>query len=115
VYDSVRWIVNDVERSGRGVHKNTIPALVLKDRGVQRRAWIRNIGGQTQIRIFFFSRALAALTGPWSLLQFRNHFFYTDGRTPWTSDQPVARSLPIHRTTQTLNKRIHRHPCLEWD
>jgi hypothetical protein len=29
---------------------------------------------------------------------------YTVGRTPWTSDQPVARPLPIHRTTQTQNK-----------
>jgi hypothetical protein len=28
-------------------------------------------------------------------------FFYTDGRTPWTSDQPVARPLPAHRTAQT--------------
>jgi hypothetical protein len=25
--------------------------------------------------------------------------------TPWTRDQPVARPLPIHRTTQTRNKR----------
>jgi hypothetical protein len=42
--------------------------------------------------------------GPWPLLQFRN-LFYTDGRTPWTGDQPVARPLPTHRTTQTQNKR----------
>jgi hypothetical protein len=27
------------------------------------------------------------------------------GRTPWPSDQPVARPLPTHRTTQTRNKR----------
>jgi hypothetical protein len=26
---------------------------------------------------------------------------FTDGRTPWTSDQPITRPLPIHRTTQT--------------
>jgi hypothetical protein len=30
---------------------------------------------------------------------------YTDGRTPWTGDQPIARPLPTHRTTQTQNKR----------
>jgi hypothetical protein len=30
---------------------------------------------------------------------------YTVGRTPWTGDQPVARPLPAHRTTQTQNKR----------
>jgi hypothetical protein len=41
-------------------------------------------------------------------------FFYTDSRTPWTRDQPIARPLPTHRTTQTQNKRTHRHPCLEW-
>jgi hypothetical protein len=30
---------------------------------------------------------------------------YTVGRTPWARDQPVARSLPTQRTTQTQNKR----------
>jgi hypothetical protein len=33
--------------------------------------------------------------------------FYTDGRTPRTSDQPVARPQPTHRITQTQNKRTH--------
>jgi hypothetical protein len=45
---------------------------------------------------------------PWALasaFQFHNHF--TDGGTPWASDQLVARPLPKHRTTQTQNKRIH--------
>jgi hypothetical protein len=31
------------------------------------------------------------------------------------SNKPVARLLSIHRTTQTQNNRIHRHPCLEGD
>jgi hypothetical protein len=52
--------------------------------------------------------------GSWPLLQFRN-LFYTIGRSPWTSDQPVPRPLPAHRTTQTQNKRTHRHPCFQWD
>jgi hypothetical protein len=30
---------------------------------------------------------------------------YKADRTPWTGDQPVVRSLPNHRTTQTQNKR----------
>jgi hypothetical protein len=30
---------------------------------------------------------------------------YTVGRTPWTGDQPLARPLSAHRTTQTQNKR----------
>jgi hypothetical protein len=41
--------------------------------------------------------------GPWPLLQFLN--LYIDVRTPWMGDQPVARLLPTHRTTQTQNKR----------
>jgi hypothetical protein len=55
--------------------------------------------------IFFFNgpsspfRAQASYSVPWS--------FFTVGRTPWTSDQLVARPLPKHRTTQTQNKRIH--------
>jgi hypothetical protein len=39
--------------------------------------------------------ALQPFVGPWFLM------FYTINRTPWTSDQPVARPLPTHRTTQT--------------
>jgi hypothetical protein len=54
-----------------------------------------------------FTMALPAHSGPWPLIQFLNHF-YTDGKTPWTSDEPVTRPLPKHRTTQTQNKRIHK-------
>jgi hypothetical protein len=36
---------------------------------------------------------------------FRFSIPYTVGRTPWTEDQPVARPLPAHITTQTQNKR----------
>jgi hypothetical protein len=47
------------------------------------------------IYIYIFSLALQP---PWALasdFQFRDHF--TDGRTPWTSDQLIARPLPKHR------------------
>jgi hypothetical protein len=37
-------------------------------------------------------------------LFFSFNLFYTDVRTPWTGDKPVARPLPTHRTTQTQNK-----------
>jgi hypothetical protein len=37
--------------------------------------------------------------GPWQLFPFPN--LYTVGRTPWTSDQPVARPLATNRKTQT--------------
>jgi hypothetical protein len=56
------------------------------------------------------SMAPQLFVGPWPLLQFRN-LFYTVDRTPWTSDQPVARPLPTHRAKQIQNKRTHRHPC----
>jgi hypothetical protein len=46
------------------------------------------------------STALVEL-GP--LFQFVN--LYTVGRILWTGDQPVERPLPIHRTTETQNKR----------
>jgi hypothetical protein len=46
---------------------------------------------------------------PYSPLELGRYFsfliLYTAGRTPWTSDQPVAMQLPKHRTTQTQNKR----------
>jgi hypothetical protein len=34
---------------------------------------------------------------------------YTVNRTPWTGDQPVARSVPTNRI------KARRHSCLEWD
>jgi hypothetical protein len=44
----------------------------------------------------------------YSPLDLRSFFsfliLYTVGRTPWTGDQTVARSLLTHRTTQTQNK-----------
>jgi hypothetical protein len=52
---------------------------------------------------------LLPLQPPWALafdfFQFHDHF--TDGRTPWTSAQSVARPLPKQSTTQTQNKHIH--------
>jgi hypothetical protein len=51
----------------------------------------------------------------WGLASYSvTFFFYTDGRTPWTGDQPFARPLLAHRT-QAQNKRRQKLPCLEWD
>jgi hypothetical protein len=52
---------------------------------------------------FFFIGSTASLSPG---LCFSFHF--TDDRTPRTSDQPVARPLPIHRITQTQNKYKHK-------
>jgi hypothetical protein len=38
--------------------------------------------------------------------------FYTDGRTSWMSDKPVARPLPVHRTTQT--EYIYTQTSMPW-
>jgi hypothetical protein len=49
------------------------------------------------------SMALQPFVRIWPVFQFRN-LSYTDGGALWTSDQPVTRPLPTHRTTQTQNK-----------
>jgi hypothetical protein len=62
------------------------------------------------------------------LLDFGRFFsfliLYTVGRTPWRGDQPVARPLRTHRTTQTQYKRTqtsmpwvgfeHNIPAFGW-
>jgi hypothetical protein len=53
--------------------------------------------------ILFYYGSTALFVGPWPLFQFLD--LHTVSRTPWTGDQPVARPLPTHRTTQTQNKR----------
>jgi hypothetical protein len=55
-----------------------------------------------------FFKWLIALTGGPGLFFSSVIILYTDGRIPWTSNKPVARPLPIHGTTQTQVKRIHR-------
>jgi hypothetical protein len=50
---------------------------------------------------------LQHFVGSWPLLKFRN-LFYTVGRTPWTSDQPVARPLlKQHKHTIKAHTDIH--------
>jgi hypothetical protein len=48
--------------------------------------------------------ALAAISVSWSL--------YTVGRTPWTGDQPVARTLHAHRTA--YKHRISTQTSMPW-
>jgi hypothetical protein len=60
--------------------------------------------------LFFFLFAPIWELAP--LLEHRADFSvswsFTDGRTPWTGDQLVARPLPKYRTTQT-QKNAHTH------
>jgi hypothetical protein len=58
---------------------------------------------RTKTQNIYLSMALQPFVAPWPLFQVLD--LYTVGRTPWTGDQPVARKLPTHRTTQTQNKR----------
>jgi hypothetical protein len=55
--------------------------------------------------IFFFNGS-TALVGPGRYFRFPDLF--TGGRTPWASDQLVARPLPKHTTTQT-QKNTYTH------
>jgi hypothetical protein len=54
-----------------------------------------------------FFQWLYSPCGPWPL--FRFHDLFTGGRTPWTSDQLVARPLPKHTTTQTQKNTYTHH------
>jgi hypothetical protein len=51
---------------------------------------------------YHLTKAPQPFVEPWPLFSFL--ILYTVGRTPWTGDQPVARQLPTHRTTQAQNK-----------
>jgi hypothetical protein len=55
-----------------------------------------------RILIFFW----LALQPLWALVSFQFPDLFTGGRTPWTSDQLLARPLPKHKTTQ---KKTHIH------
>jgi hypothetical protein len=58
---------------------------------------------------YYGSTALCLALAPFfSLL-----ILYRVSRTPWTGDRPVARPLPIHRTTQTQNKHTI-HTSMPW-
>jgi hypothetical protein len=61
--------------------------------------------------IYLLTYLLTYLISSSYTLRCRGCFFiliiFTDSRTPWTSDQLIARPLPKHRTTQTQNKHIH--------
>jgi hypothetical protein len=50
---------------------------------------------------------------PIGLFQSRNYESSTYGRTPWTSDQLVARSLPTQDNTTQADE--DKHPCLKRD
>jgi hypothetical protein len=58
----------------------------------------------------FFLRPYSHSVGLGLLLSFL--ILYTVGRTPWRGDQPVARPLRMHRTTQTSRPPVGFEPTL---
>jgi hypothetical protein len=54
------------------------------------------------------SMALQPFVGPWPLLHFRN-LFYTDGKTPWTNAQSVARRTYTQDNTNRINAHRNVH------
>jgi hypothetical protein len=75
-------------------------------KGISRKSWghalTETLTTQTHLSIHG-STALVDLG------RFFNFLVYTDCRTSWTGDQPVARPLPTHRIN------AHRHLWLQWD
>jgi hypothetical protein len=56
------------------------------------------------------SMALQPFVGPWPLFQFL--ILYIVVRAPWNGDQPVARPIPTHRTTQRINAHTVNHTSI---
>jgi hypothetical protein len=65
-----------------------------------------------------FSSSLLPFGSLLPLLEHRANFSvswsFTDGRTPWTGDQLVARPLPKHRTTQTQTNAHTHQTSMPW-
>jgi hypothetical protein len=61
-------------------------------------------GCRRRVQLLLFFMALQPL---WALAALQCPHLFRVGMTPWTSDEPVTRPLPKHRTAQTQNKHIH--------
>jgi hypothetical protein len=66
----------------------------------------------TSVKIRILLQLCRPLLGLGRFLSFL--ILYTVGRTLWTSDQPVTRPLPTHRTTQTQSKRDTIQTSMPW-
>jgi hypothetical protein len=76
-------------------------ASAMDDRGeeMENICWMITEVGMNSI---YLALALQLFDGPWPLFSFL--ILYRVGRTPWTGNLPVARPLPILKTTQRQNK-----------
>jgi hypothetical protein len=55
---------------------------------------------------FFFPMALQPFLGPWPHISV-SESIYTDGRTPWTSDHPVAKASTYTQDNTNTEKRTN--------
>jgi hypothetical protein len=79
---------------------------------------VNNFHCASNLSYYFYTIIIFWLYGPFLGLGsfFSFLILYTVGRTPWTGDQPVARPLLTHRTTQTQNKSTHTFmPWVEFE
>jgi hypothetical protein len=69
----------------------------------------------SHVKFLFYSNSSTALPffGGGRLFSFL--ILHTVRRTPWMRNQPFARRLTTHRTTQKHRKPAHRNPCPKWD
>jgi hypothetical protein len=77
-----------------------------------------NLGITREIKVWIATNKTSlfplSLSLSMTLRPFRSWWFFSFliicavGRTPWTGDQPVARTLPTYRTIQTWNKRTQK-------
>jgi hypothetical protein len=97
----------DAMKSGENL--STFQKNILSPICVTRRTFGLVIGFIEHFRLFIHQWHYRLLLGPGLF------FSFVIFKTAWTSDQPFARPLPKHRTTQTQNKRTHKHTCLGCD
>jgi hypothetical protein len=66
------------------------------------------VNGQLHIpAAFLFQWFFQSIQGPGLLFSSVIIFFFTDGSTPWTSNQLFAATASKHMTTQTQNNQIY--------
>jgi hypothetical protein len=126
--DNGNWMMNGQEfgRDWSWYNWGTILASAYWEWGKPWRTWVRRTNFAAKFRTEYLqnirlncvcsiisftysSVALEPFVWYWLLLQFRSPFC-TDGTTPSTSDQPVARPLPSGQYKQRINAYTHQTP-----
>jgi hypothetical protein len=102
-YENSEYGIWNREYVGKDMKEKNIESEMI-DSETRSRDTIVGVATDYGYLSIYVSRALCWTSAVFFFFQFLN-FFYTVDRTPWTEDQPVARPLTPHITTQTQNKR----------